>query len=1069
MNTPSYLEDHSSQIPALMLLQKMGFSYLSPSEVDELRGSSSQVLLKPVLDECLRNINHIDFRGKRYPFSNHNITSAVQKISDLPLVDGLIKTNENLYHILTLGSSFEETIEGDKKSFTLKYVDWEHPENNQYHVAEEFSVQRVGSYKEYRPDIVLFVNGIPLVVLESKRPDLKVKEKDQNPVEQAVSQHLRNQKHDGIPNLYVYSQMLLSLAVNENKYATTGTPQKFWSTWKEKFDTLSEEKEYEDTIRSLVNQKLQDSDFDKLFSERFNYVKSYFQALQDQELSITDQDKILYGLCRPERLLRFIKRYTLYDAGLKKVARYQQFNAVEKTLERIRLLESGKRTGGVIWHTQGSGKSLTMVMLAKGIALDGSIPDARIVLVTDRVDLDDQIYKTFDDCDLEPVQAATGNHLISLLREKKRAVITTIINKFEAVVKKSKVKEDSPNIFVLVDEGHRTQYGTANIRMQQTFPNACFIAFTGTPLMKKEKNTARKFGGTIDTYTIKEAVEDKAVVPLLYEGRHIPQQVNKTPIDTYFERISVRLNEKEKADLKKKFSRSEQLNEAEQKLMTICYDISDHYSKTWQGTGFKGQLTVHSKTAAIKCKQFLDEFGKVTSDVIISPPDTREGHEDIDDDHTDIVQKFWKKMMERFGTEKEYNKQLIYRFKSDEAPEIMIVVDKLITGFDAPRNIVLYIARSLKEHKLLQAIARVNRLHEGKDFGYIIDYYGILGELDEALTTYSELEDFDQQELEGTLSDIHEEIEKLPERHSHVWDIFKGMDRSLDSQKYELFLDDEALRDEFYDRVSIFSRTLKLALSTFDFVQETDPKKVAEYKEDAKFFMSLRASVKARYSDAVDYRQYEKQVQKLIDTHVTSSEIVKLTEQVNIFDREKFEEELAKVEGDAARADRIASRTQKTISMVMEEDPALYKKFSEMLMQTINDWKARRLSDAQYLNKVKEIMEKVRSRSDSEVPEELEGKKVAHAVYGVVNEVLKVEEESVTYGTSTPSMGLKIDEIIQKHLVVDWQHKTDVKNAMRQDIDDYLFSLRNEGVELTIEEIDTIIEKSIELAIRNYS
>ncbi|MEQ9277951.1 MAG: HsdR family type I site-specific deoxyribonuclease [Balneola sp.] len=1069
MNTPSYLEDHSSQIPALKLLQKIGYTYLSPKEVDELRGSSSKVLLQSVLDESLRRINQIEFRGKIYPFSNHNITSAVKKITDLPLVDGLIKTNEHLYHILTLGTSFEETIEGDRKSFTLKYIDWEHPEKNTYHVVEEFRVQRVGGYKEYRPDIILFVNGIPLVVIECKRPDLKVKEKDQNPVEQAVSQHLRNQKHDGIPNLYVYSQLLLSLAVNENKYATTGTPQKFWSTWKEKFDKLSEEKEYEQRINTLVNQALPNSDFDKLFSDRFKYVKSYFNALEEQDLSITDQDKILYGLCRPKRLLRFIKRYTLYDAGLKKVARYQQFYAVEKTLQRIKHLEAGKRIGGVIWHTQGSGKSLTMVMLAKGIALDDSIPDARIVLVTDRVDLDDQIYQTFDDCDLEPVQAATGKHLIALLKEKKRAIITTIINKFEAVVNKSTVKENSPNIFVLVDEGHRTQYGTANIRMQQTFPNACFIAFTGTPLMKKEKNTARKFGGTIDTYTIKEAVDDKAVVPLLYEGRHIPQQVNKTPIDTYFERISERLNDNEKADLKKKFSRSDQLNEAEQKLMTICYDISDHYSKTWQGTGFKGQLTVHTKTAAIKCKQFLDEFGKVTSDVIISPPDTREGHEDIDDDHTDIVQKFWNKMMERFGTEKEYNKQLIYRFKSDEAPEIMIVVDKLITGFDAPRNIVLYIARSLREHKLLQAIARVNRLHEGKDFGYIIDYYGILGELDEALTTYSELEDFDQQELEGTLTDIHAEIEKLPERHSHVWDVFKGMDRSLDIQKYEEFLDDEALRDEFYDRVSIFSRTLKLALSTFDFLQDTDPKKVNEYKEDAKFFMSLRASIKARYSDVVDYRQYEKQVQKLIDTHVTSSEIVKLTDQVNIFDREKFEEELAKVEGDAARADRIASRTQKTISMVMEEDPALYKKFSEMLMQTINDWKERRLSDAQYLNKVKEIMEKVRSRSDSEVPEELEGKKLAHAVYGVVNEVFKVEEESVNYSAHSTLMGLKIDEIIQNHLVVDWQHKTDVKNAMRQDIDDYLFSFRSGGIELTIEEIDTIIEKSIELAIRNYS
>ncbi|WP_409029334.1 type I restriction endonuclease subunit R [Gracilimonas sediminicola] len=1077
MNTPSYIEDHSSQIPALTMLCKLGYEYLSPEKVEAMRGSHSEVLLKPILEEQLRKINKIDFHGKTYPFSNHNISAAVDKVSDAPLVSGLIKTNEKLYHLLTLGSSFEETIEGDRKSFSLHYIDWEHPENNVFHVTEEYSVQRSGSYKEYRPDIVLFVNGIPLVIIECKRPDLKMREKDQKPVDQAISQHLRNQKNDGIPGLYVYSQLLLGLAVNSNRYATTGTPSKFWSTWKEKFETREEELQYESKLEELKKISLSAEVFDDIFSDRFRYVKSHFQALQKEDRKVTDQDKILYGLCRPARLLRFIKRYTLYDAGEKKVARYQQFYAVEKTLNRIQSLEQGKRQGGVIWHTQGSGKSLSMVMLAKGIALDKSIPDARIVLVTDRVDLDDQIYETFDDCDLEPVQASTGNHLIELLRQKKRAVITTVINKFEAVVKKSKVTEESPNIFVLVDEGHRTQYGTANIRMQQTFPNACFIAFTGTPLMKQEKHTARKFGGIIDTYTIKEAVSDNAVVPLLYEGRHIPQDVNKKPIDTYFERISERLNDKEKADLKKKFSRADQLNEAEQKLMTICYDISDHFSKTWQGSGFKGQLTVHSKTAAIRCKQFLDEFGKVSSEVIISGPDSREGHEDMDEENIDIVQKFWKKMMERFGTEKEYNKQLIYQFKSDDDPEIMIVVDKLITGFDAPRNTVLYIARSLKEHKLLQAIARVNRLFEGKDFGYIIDYYGILGELDEALTTYSELQEFEEEELEGTLTDIKQEIEKLPERHAHVWDIFNGIDRSLDAQHYEQHLEDEDIRDEFYERLSLFARTLKMALSTFEFIQNTDPEKVNQYKNDAKFFMSLRSSVKARYSDSIDYGQYEKQVQKLIDTHVTSSEVVKLTEQVNIFDEEKFEQELAKVEGDAARADRIASRTKKSIALVMDEDPALYKKFSEMLEQTISDWKARRLSDAEYLNRVREIMDKVRSRSSDDIPEELQGKKTAQAIYGIVNDIMngsKVRSEGETYdagssNSGTSDMGIKIDEIIQDHLVVDWQYKTDIKNAMRQDIDDYLFSLRDKGVDLTLEEMDEIIEKSIELAIRNYT
>ncbi|MCC5934801.1 MAG: type I restriction endonuclease subunit R [Balneolales bacterium] len=1069
MHTPSYLEDHSSQIPALLMLCRLGFSYLTPVEADMMRGTRSEVLLKPVLEEQLRKINSISFKGKQYPFSNHNISAAVQKISKLPLVSGLIKANEDLYHLLTLGTSFEETIEGDRKSFSLSYIDWEHPENNVFHVSEEFSVQRIGTYKEYRPDIILFVNGIPLVVIECKRPDLKLREKDHQPVDEAISQHLRNQKNSGIPNLYVYSQLLLSLVVNSSKYATTGTPAKFWGSWKDKSAAPSEQQSKEAYLSDLINKPLNQAVFDHLFSGRFRYVKTHFEEREKEMLQVTEQDRLLFGLCRPKRLLRFIKRYLVYDAGLKKAARYQQFFAIEKTLKRIQNLEQGRRPGGVIWHTQGSGKSLTMVMLAKGIALDKSIPTARIVLVTDRVDLDDQIYKTFHDCDLEPVQATTGNHLIQLIRENKRAVITTVINKFEAVVKRSDVEETSPNIFVLVDEGHRTQYGTANVNMQRAFPNACFIAFTGTPLMKHEKNTARKFGGIIDTYTIREAVNDKAVVPLLYEGRHIPQQVNQTPIDTYFERISSSLSEKEKADLKKKFSRADQLNEAEQKLMTICYDIGEHFSKTWQGSGFKGQLTVPSKTAAIRCKKFFDEFGMISSDVIISGPDSREGHEDTDEENTDLVQKFWLAMMARFGTEREYNKQLIYRFKSDEDPDIIIVVDKLITGFDAPRNIVLYIARSLREHKLLQAIARVNRLFEGKDFGYIIDYYGILGDLDQALTTYSELDNFDESELEGTLTDIQEEIEKLAERHSHVWDIFSGMPRSLDIQVYEMRLADEALRDGFYERVSLFARTLKLALSTLDFIRKTDPQKVNEYKEDARFFLSLRASVKARYSDAIDYAQYEKQVQKLIDTHVTSSEVIKLTEQVNIFDREKFEEELAKVEGDAARADRIASRTKKAISLKMEEDPALYKKFSEMLLQTINDWKAKRLSDAAYLKKVQDIMDKVINEALDDTPEELRNNKVAHAIFGALSEILKTESEVVPYSSEMPTIGLKIDEIIRSHLIVDWKYKPDVIKQLQQEIDDYLFAVKDEGIiELTFDDMDALIEKSVELAKLRY-
>ncbi|MEX1268461.1 MAG: HsdR family type I site-specific deoxyribonuclease [Balneolaceae bacterium] len=1067
-NTPSYIEDHSSQIPALLMLCRLGYSYLTPEQVDEMRGSRSNVLLKPVLEEQLRKINRVHFKEKLYPFSNHNISEAIQKISDIPMVNGLIKTNEKLYRLLTLGTSFEEAIEGDLKSFSLNYIDWENPGNNVFHVAEEFSVLRPGSYRECRPDIVLFVNGIPLVVIECRRPDLKIRDKNRQPVDEAVLQHLSNQEKDGIPNLYAYSQLLLGLAVNGNKYATTGTPFTLWNYWKEKFETRDEEFEAEQNLFNLKNITIDKDLFDTIFSGRFGYIQSHFEALRDVNLQPGRQDLILNSLCQPEWLLRFIKQYMIYDAGEKKAARYQQFHAVEKTLRRIQDTGERKRKGGVIWHTQGSGKSLAMVLLAKGIALDKSISDSRIVLVTDDMYPDDQINKTFDNCDLEPVQATTGNELIRLIREKKRAIITTEIKKLETVIKRSNVKEESPDIFILVDEAHKTMYGTANTDIQQAFPNACIIAFTGNPLMKQEKKAALQYGGFIDTYKHQESIDDNNTVPLLYENRRIAPGKNKTHIDTYSDRISERMNRKEKSDLKTKFSRGGKLSGSDQKLMTLCYDISEHFSGTWQGTGFKGQLTVHSKAAAIKCKLFLDEFGKVSSEVLISGPGMREGGEATDEKSTDIVQHFWKKMMEHFGTEKEYHKQLIHRFKWDEEPDILIVVDKLITGFNAPRNIVLYIARNLKEHHFLQAIARVNRPAEGKDFGYIIDYHGNLDEPDETVVISSIFESFEEAEIKSTLTSVNKEIEKLSGRHEQTGNVFKKLGSNPSTEACEQYLFYESLREDFYDRLSYFARTLKLALSTFHFELNTNPEKVKQYKEDLLFFVKLRKSVKARYSDPIDNAQYEKQVRKLIATHISSGTDAELIRQAGIYERDTFEQELAGIKGNAAKADTIAYRTKQAIALNMDDDPVLFKTFSKRLEQVISDWRAKQLSDGKYLKKVREIMEKVQSRTADTIPRKLKSNQLAQAVYGIINELTKTESEGARYRSEIPDIGLRIDEIIQNYLVVDWKQKQDIIKKMEQEIDDYLYSLKENGVDLTLYEMDEIIEKSIELAKNRY-
>ncbi len=1050
--TPSFREDHISQIPALQLLINMGYKYLTPYEAHKARNEkTSNVILEKILDEQLRKINKINFKEKTYEFSNSNINAAIDSLKNIHF-DGLIRTNEHVYDLLTLGKSFEETIQGNTKSFTLKYIDWFNTENNAFHVTEEFEVLRSDGKGSRRPDIVLFVNGIPFVVIECKRPDIK------DSIKEAVSQQLRNQNNENIPHLFIYSQLLLSIDKNEGKYATTGSAERFWAFWKEK-------EKFDKNIIILINTPLADTDKDKLFSDQFKYIRKYFDDIENDKRLITNQDRILYSLCKKDRLLELSYQFVVFDAGVKKIARYQQYFAVRNTLERVKSFnDKRKRQGGVIWHTQGSGKSLTMVMIAKALAIDPEIENPRIVLATDRIHLDDQICNTFRQCGMEPEQANTGIHLLDLLRRNKKSIITTVIDKFVSATNKKKEEIQSGNIFVLVDESHRSQYGKTNALMQKILPDACYIGFTGTPLMKEEKNTALKFGGFIDKYTIDEAVADKAVVPLLYEGRHIMQEVNKKPVDIWFDRVCEPLTEYQTADLKRKFSRIEQVSKTDQAIYMIAYDISEHYANNWQDTGFKAQLATNTKKSALKFKEYLDEIGRVTSEVVISSPDTREGYTEVDEEPDDSIVKFWKKMMERFGNEDKYNREIIAAFNRDDAPDIIVVVEKLLTGFDSPRNTILYIAKSLKEHNLLQAIARVNRIYEGKDFGYIIDYQGILGELDKALTAYSALEGFDEDDLRHVLSNINDEVNNLPQKHAELWDIFKGIKNKKDEEEYEQLLFDEELRQRFYEKLISYSKTFGIALSCTAFYDDNDENKIKKYKDDLKFFQNLRASVKQRYAESIDFREYESKVRKLLDTYVTSDEVIKITEPVNIFDKKAFEDELIKVEGKAARADMIAHRTKKSIEEKMEEDPVFYTKFSRLLEKTIKDYREHRIDEAEYFLNAKHIMESVIHRTDENIPASLKNRDAARAFYGIVYDIMD-EKEDIKEIAAEAGMG--IDDIIAKNIVVDWHLKQDVQNKMMNEIEDFLVD--HPQLNLSYDDIDIIMEKSLNVAKVRYA
>jgi type I restriction enzyme R subunit len=999
------------------LLQNLGYVYLRREEVHLERGGKlSNALLEGILEKQLRRLNRISFKGADHEFSDANIQAAIQTLKDAAFADGLMRANERIYDLISLGRSFKQTIDGDTKSFTLNYIDWKRPENNVFHVTEELEVERAARPQACRADIVLFVNGIPFAVIECDRPD----EKDA--IKNAVAKHLRNQQSEYIPRLFAYSQILLVINRSESKYATTGTPLDFWARWRER-PAVNEDVNEE--VNRLVNKPLAKAQKDKLFGDRFAYARQYFDEAEMEGRAVTEQDRAIYCLLRPERLIELTRQFIVFDAGKKKIARYQQYFAVKKTLEKImRVGADGKRAGGVIWHTQGSGKSLTMVMMAKAIALEESVADPRIVLVTDRVDLDDQIWATFHSCGKEPVKATTGRHLLELLARKKAAVITTVIDKFETAVKASNYQSDSNNIFALVDESHRSQYGETNARMQKVLPNACYIGFTGTPLKKKDKNTAAKFGGIIDAYTINEAVRDKTVTPLLYECRRVPRGVDR-------------------------------------RTLTVAQDISEHFSRNVPKP-FKAQLATESKTAAIKYKQCMDEIGLVTSEVLISGPEANEGEEE--------VRAFWRRMMERYGSEKEYNRSLIEAFDKSDESEIIIVVDKLLTGFDSPRNLVLYLDKSLKGHALLQAIARVNRLYEGKEFGFVIDYFGVLGELGEALSIYASLPEFEQEDLTSALTDISEETVKLTRRHSELLDVFKGTG-AVTEEAFERSLSDAGLRALFYEKFSIFNRTMSVAFSSAKFMSDTPREDLEKYKKDLVFFQKLRASVKQLHAEEIDFREHESKVQMLIDSQADSSDLLRIAPLAPIFDQEAFQAQVDKLQSLASKAQTIANRTKRAIAEKMEEDPSFYLSFSRILDDVIGAWRLGRISDADCLEQVTNVMNKIRDRLSANLPPELQDNDAAEAFYGVVNDVFgRLKAAPPDARRIATETALKIDRIIRETRVVDWTSKPDIQNQMRNQIDDCLYELKKHpGLDLGFDDMDRIIESSINIARTRYA
>ena len=881
MDKDAYLEINASQRPALALFEAMGYTYISPADCDKQRGSRYHVLLRDILRGQLRRLNRYVYAGAENEFSAANIERAMEDL-DEPLTDGLVRTSEKIYDALLLGKSYPETVgDGKMLSFNLKYIDWDNPQNNVFHVTEEFAVDSRDRQHNARPDIVLFINGIPFAVIECKAPHI--------PVDEAVGQMIRNQQAAYIPQLFKFAQLVVATNKNAVKYATVGTPKKFWSVWKE-----------------------QDTE----------WLQTRLKALVPDRMP-TEQDRNIISLFSPERVYELIRYFILFDANVKKVCRYQQFFAVREIMKTIAESdEHGNRRSGVIWHTQGSGKSLTMVMLAKYILMELKDCHPRVVIVTDRKELDAQIAATFAHTRLTPARATSGRHLVELVNSARADVITSIINKFNTV-ERQEVKNPSRDIFVLVDESHRSNYGLMATRMRSVFPNACYIGFTGTPLMKSEKNTMARFGRLIHKYTIRDGVEDGAIVPLIYDGRFVEQKVDEENIDLWFKQTTRRLTEAQREDLRRKWSSIRRLTSTDARIKRIALDISEHFIEGYKDTGFKAMLATNYKRDAIRYLECFEQFGDLNCAVVISPPDMREGVDDADEGADDLVVSFWNKMMQQYGDADRYEEAIKNRFCDGEI-DILIVCSKLLTGFDAPLCQVLYIDKELKEHGLLQAIARTNRLHEGKDYGLIVDYRGLIEKLDTAMDMYSGagLENFDGGDLKGVVVDVMSAIGNLRSAYTQLVELFAPVGSISDAEAVEVFLADDKMRQDFYTLLCAFGRALHLVLNAEQAYNALSKEERQKYQDTFIFFSKVRRSVKLQYCDAIDNAEYEPLMQNLLDTHLSVAGLKKITSPIDILNKDDFEKELEELGSLRSKADAIASRMTRSISEKRDENPA---------------------------------------------------------------------------------------------------------------------------------------------------
>jgi len=970
-------EAGQSEDPAIALLVKLGFTFASPEALEVERDTLRDIVLEKRLRAVLSKLN---------PWlSDDNLHKAVRAVTNVQ-ASTLIEANERLYGTLFAGISLDQDLGVGKKGQQVRFIDFDNPKTNEFLVTRQYRVK--GSRKHVVADVVCFVNGIPLALIECKNPTIgegwKTDALDQLERYQELSDRFADL---GSPRLFHTMQLLVATCGQDAIYGTVGTPGRAYLRWKKPYPFTTAE------VAKLAS-----------------------------NTEPSSQDVALAGLCAPENLLDIARNFVVFERDvhtgrvLKKIPRYQQFAAVNEALARSR---SGKRPedrGGVVWHTQGSGKSLSMLWLAQKLRRDPRHENPTLVLVTDRRDLDNQITKTFIACGFpNPVRAESIRKLREILQGPGGSTVMTTVQKFQEIggiaaggkraqKQKHPVLSDASNVFVLTDEAHRTQYGSLAANLRAALPNAVFFGFTGTPIDKQDRSTLTTFGPYIDQYTIEQAVADEATVPIFYESRLPELQIVGNSLDQLFERVFADRSPDERRAIKQKYATEQVLAEAPRRIEAVCLDILDHYGKFIGPDCFKAQVVVGSRHAAVLYREQLDALHGPLSAVVMSSAHNEEA------------------ALAKHATTDEDRKQIIENFLNKDHPlKFLIVCDMLLTGFDAPVEQVMYLDKALKEHTLLQAIARVNRIAEHKKYGLVVDYWGVSTELQEALAIFS------PSDVKGALMPKHDELPRLQARHAAAMRFFGRLKDKGSLDECVAVLGAEDVRAEFNTAFRRFAESMDMMLP--------EPKAL-DYANDLGWLGKIRLAARARYRDeTVDVSDCGDKVRKLIEDSVAASGVQILVKSVNIFSGE-FQSKLDALKSDDAKASEMEHAVRHEIHVKLEEDPAYYQSLRERLEEIIEDRKQERIDAAKQLSLLQRLVDDVRGQSKAAEGAGLS--ETGYAIYGLLKgaQLNRIAEGAIDHNYErVREVAAAIESALEPHVaIVDWTKKYDVQREMRRHI-----------------------------------